>query len=148
MVSWYEAVAICRWLSAKTKTSIRLPTEWEWEQAATGGDPQREYPWEGGWDTSRCNSQESRLERTTAVGMYPRGATQQGVLDMAGNVWELCLNTYDQPDATITTGGQRVRRGGSWSEMSYFLRASLRFGSLADDRYGNIGFRLVQDLEP
>jgi len=63
-VSWYEAVAFYRWLSAKTGTSIRLPTEWEWQQAATGGDPTREYPWEGVWDASRCNSNESRLNRT------------------------------------------------------------------------------------
>lgn len=42
--SWYEAVAFCRWLSHRTKATIRLPTEWEWQQAATGGDPTSEYP--------------------------------------------------------------------------------------------------------
>lgn len=52
-VSWLEVVAFCRWLSAKTGTSIRLPTEWEWQQATTGGDPQREYPWNGGWEANR-----------------------------------------------------------------------------------------------
>jgi len=118
-VSWYEAVAFCRWLSAKTGTSIRLPTEWEWQQAATGGDAQREYPWEGEWDPSRCNGGESRLNRTTAVGMYPQGATQQGVLDMAGNVWEWCLNRYENPEqpeaVRIDKGGLRVIRGGSWN---------------------------------
>ncbi|TKB61807.1 MAG: formylglycine-generating enzyme family protein [Nitrospira sp.] len=63
-VSWFEAVAFCQWLSAKTGTKIRLPTEWEWQQAATGGDSTREYPWPGEWDGSRCNSDESRLSRT------------------------------------------------------------------------------------
>ncbi|MBS0156247.1 MAG: SUMF1/EgtB/PvdO family nonheme iron enzyme [Nitrospira sp.] len=50
-VSWYEAVAFCRWLSGKISkpgSGMRLPTEWEWQQAATGGDLKYEYPWEGG----------------------------------------------------------------------------------------------------
>ena len=40
-VSWYDAMAYCRWLSAHLGYDIRLPTEWEWQQAATGGDPRR-----------------------------------------------------------------------------------------------------------
>jgi hypothetical protein len=148
MVSWYEAVAFCRWLSAKTGTSIRLPTEWEWQQAATGGNPERIYPWKGEWDTTRCNSYESRLNRTTAVGMYPQGATQQGVLDMAGNVWEWCLNTYEHQDLSITTAGLRVLRGGSWYGTPENLRVSDRNWNSADDRTSFIGFRLAQDLEP
>lgn len=150
-VSWYEAVAFCRWLSAKTGTSIRLSTEWEWQQAATGGDPTHEYPWSGAWDTSRCNSFESRQERTTAVGMYPLGATQQGVLDMAGNVWEWCLNTYEylkQPDAVHIDkeGGRRVIRGGSWGYIPVNLRVSNRSRYNVDDRNFDIGFRLAQDI--
>lgn len=148
-VSWYDAIAFCRWLSAKTGTNIRLPTEWEWQQAATVGDPQREYPWEGGWDASRCNSDESRLRRTTAVGMYPQGGTEQGVLDMAGNVWEWCLNTHDnEQDTTIHTGGSRVIRGGSWYILPGSLRASTRHWSDAGNRGYDIGFRPVQDLKP
>lgn len=145
-VSWYEAVAFCRWLSAKTRTSIRLPTEWEWQQAATGGNPDREYPWEGGWDDSRCNSWASRLNRTTVVGMYPSGATQQGVLDMAGNVREWCLNTYEQPSTTIKTGGGRVFRGGAWNGLPKHLRSSYRHSYHADSRSFDLGFRLAQDL--
>lgn len=145
-VSWYQAVAFCRWLSAKSGTSIRLPTEWEWQQAATGGDPTREYPWPGDWNAAWCNSSASQLNRTTAVGMYPAGATQQGVLDMAGNVWEWCLNTYEQPDPSITTGGERVLRGGSWNSDPEPLRASYRFGYFADGQSYNFGFRLAQDI--
>ncbi|MDF0667979.1 MAG: SUMF1/EgtB/PvdO family nonheme iron enzyme [Nitrospira sp.] len=145
-VSWYEAIAFCRWLSHRTGSSIRLPTEWEWQQAATGGDSQRENPWPGEFDKSRFNSFESRLERTTAVGMYLAGATQHGVLDMAGNVQEWCLNTYER-DITITTGGSRVLRGGSWKYLVGRLSTSTRYMELAGDRNNYTGFRLAQDIE-
>ena len=150
-VSWFEAVAFCRWLSQQTGSKIRLPTEWEWQQAATGGDPTRKYPWSGEWDTSRCNSDESRLRRTTAVGMYPSGATKQGVLDMAGNVWEWCLNTYEHPEAPESlrideSNTARVLRGGSWHSRPVYLRVSYRNWNNADLRYNGIGFRLAQDI--
>lgn len=152
-VSWYEAVAFCRWLSDKTGKRIRPPTEWEWQQAAMGGDPMRQYPWQGDWDPSRCNSWEGRLNRTTAVGMYPQGATQQGLMDMTGNVTEWCLNTYknpDQPEAVSinNTGGRRVIRGGSWNVVPVGLRVSGRVREFTAVRYYYIGFRLAQDIEP
>jgi len=148
-VSWFEAVAFWRWLSQRTGSKIRLPTEWEWQQAATGGDPEREYPWPGGWDATRCNSSESRLNRTSAVGMYPSGATQQGVLDMAGNVDEWCLNTYDEPEPPESLRiddreARRVIRGGSWDNTPGYLRSSSRTRLYADTRYSLIGFRLAQ----
>jgi formylglycine-generating enzyme required for sulfatase activity len=150
-VSWFEAIAFCRWLSARTGTTIRLPTEWEWQQAATGGDPDREYPWEGGWDAARCNSSESRLDRTTAVGLYPRGATQQGIMDMAGNVWEWCLNRHEQPERPESlridaATAERVLRGGSWYDGSVDLRFWYRHRRQAVEWNFNLGFRLVQDL--
>ncbi len=150
-MSWYEAVAFCRWLSHRTGSTIRLPTEWEWQQAATGGDPTYEYPWPGGWDGIRCNSEESRLNRTTPVGIYPRGATEQGVLDMAGNVWEWCLNTYDDPEKPESvgfddSGGRRVLRGGAWISRPEDLRASIRLWDTPVNRYDYIGFRLAQDI--
>lgn len=70
-VSWFEAVAFCRWLSARTGRVIRLPTEWEWQQAATGGNPAYEYPWGTEWDAAHCNCDEARLTRTSPVGLYP-----------------------------------------------------------------------------
>jgi len=152
-VSWFEAVAFCNWLSKRTGSNIHLPTEWEWQLAATGGDLEREYPWPGEWDPTRCNSYESRFNRTSAVGVYPRGATWQGVLDMAGNVWEWCLNKHEEPgtrDALLIDSderGLRVVRGGSWDDNPEDLRSSLRFTYRAGYRYTYTGFRLAQDLE-
>jgi formylglycine-generating enzyme required for sulfatase activity len=159
-VSWYEAIAFCRWLTHKYRdkgllqknTDIRLPTEWQWQHAATGGDGDREYPWPVGWDPNRCNSRECRLNRTMAVGMYLSGATVHGVLDMAGNVWEWCLNMYENPDALTAndidkSGGERVIRGGSWVDRPGILRSSFRYSNAAVFRDNSIGFRLAQDIE-
>ena len=149
-MSWYEAVAFCRWLSHRTGSRIRLPTEWEWQQAATGGDPTYEDPWGKEWDTTRCNSTKSRLNRTTAVVIYPSGATQQGVLDRAGNVWEWCLNTYEDPEKPESVGlgssSQRVIRGGSWVSRPVHLRSSYRTDRSPTYRDDYIGFRLAQDI--
>ncbi|MCA9423272.1 MAG: SUMF1/EgtB/PvdO family nonheme iron enzyme, partial [Nitrospira sp.] len=151
-VSWYEAVAFCRWLSQRTDSRIRLPTEWEWQQAATSGDPTYEYPWAGGWDAARCNSEKSRLDRTTPVGIYPRGATKQGALDMVGNVWEWCLNTTLPPNLEMlqedqgpVEGGQ-VLKGGSWNNTPDHLKASYLLVNTPDWRSVRIGFRLAQDI--
>lgn len=82
--------------------------------------------------------------------MYPQGATQQGVLDMAGNVWEWCLNRDENPEhpeaVHIYTGGKRVIRGGSWSYYPETLRTSSRNWYNAGARCYGIGFRLAQDI--
>ena len=131
-VSWHEAVAFSRWLDCKLRErggltpeqQIRLPTEWEWQQAATGGDPARKYPWDADWNPD-CLNAEYRLRRTTAVGIYPDGASPCGALDMAGNVWEWCLNQYDKPIDTGLGGTfRRVARGGSWDYDRDFARAA------------------------
>lgn len=158
-VSWYEAVAFCRWLTAKSRErgllgknqEIRLPTEWEWQQAATNGNPDNVYSWGVEWDASRCNcnGHATGLRRTSAVGIYPHGTWQDGPLDMVGNAFEWCLNEYENPKAwnatRIDKSGQRVIRGGSWDNSPEVLRSSFRFGSLADYRDNFIGFRLAQD---
>jgi formylglycine-generating enzyme required for sulfatase activity len=124
---WLEAVAFCRWLAAKLGYEIRLPTEWEWQQAASGGDPAKVYPWGAAWDSGRANTYESGLSRSTAVGLYPHGVSPVGVFDMSGNVWEWCLNQYDNPHR-FELGGEvpRVVRGGSWGNARVNARASYR----------------------
>ena len=144
-VSWYDAVAFCRWLRARLGYEVRLPTEWEWQQAATGGDPSREYPWGADWNPAYANIWECGLSRTTAVGLYTQGTSPVGALDMSGNVWEWCLNEHDRPQRTGLSGtARRVVRGGSWSFVLVFARASYRNVFAPDFRDDSLGLRVVR----
>jgi formylglycine-generating enzyme required for sulfatase activity len=144
MASWFDAMAFCRWLSAKLDCEVRLPTEWEWQQAATGGNPENNYPWDAEWDGRLANTTESHLSRTTAVGLYPGGRTNQRIYDMAGNVNEWCLNKYEKlKDTSIDVESRRVLRGGSWDRDRDFARASSRgYCYHPGARGSGIGFRV------
>jgi len=148
-IAWSDAVAFCRWLSEHSQASagmiIRLPSEWEWQWVAQSGVMKRKYPWGNDWNPARANSHESGTGRTMAVGMYPLGAPAgETVADLAGNVWEWCLNEYDHP-ASTQIGGEvsRTLRGGSWLDFPGDLRTAKREEFSPDDRDGDIGFRVV-----
>ncbi|MEF8725034.1 hypothetical protein E4Q23_08090 [Candidatus Accumulibacter phosphatis] len=148
-IAWSDAVAFCRWLSEHWQLTgpetLRLPTEWEWQWVAQGGVMKRKYPWGSDWNPARANSHESGTSRTMAVGMYPLGAPDGELLaDLAGNVWEWCLNEYDHP-ANTQIGGDisRTLRGGSWLDFPGDLRTGKREEFSPDDRDGDIGFRVV-----
>jgi formylglycine-generating enzyme required for sulfatase activity len=159
-VSWYDAIAFCRWLNSHLgwadlssnlspknlgdDQGIRLPSEWEWQWAATGGNPKYEYPWGLNWDGSKANTSECGLARTTAVGMYPSGAAQCGALDMSGNVYEWCLNEYSKLENVNLRGNDsRVVRGGSWNLDQDSARAAHRLNFAPYFRFNDLGFRLV-----
>lgn len=143
-VSWFAAVAFCRWLSARLGYEIRLPTEWQWQQAATGGDPANEYPWGGEWDARRANTFVNGLGRTTAVGMYPQGVSPVGARDMSGNVMEWCLNKGENSECVDLFGeSERVVRGGSWTDLPKDARAAFRYRKDPSSRSGITGLRVV-----
>ena len=100
-VTWVEAVAYVRWLSAQTGMEFRLPTEAEWEKAARGTDG-RIWPWGNAWAEGPANTSEAGLNTSTPVGQYPAGASPYGALDMAGNVREWCATVYGAYDATAS----------------------------------------------
>ena len=122
-VNWFEAVAYCRWLTARWENLlgentwvVRLPTEAEWEWAARGPDA-RCWPWGDDWISEACNTVERGLDRTIAVGSdqlnrnwVTTATAMQGlsalpdplttkvvttsVSDLAGNVWEWCASRW------------------------------------------------------
>lgn len=143
-VSWFDALAYCRWLSAKLGCEIRLPTECEWQWAAVV-DTGQDYPWPGDWDPGRANSGEAGVGRTLAVGLYPQGRSPLGFDDLSGNVWEWCLNDSATPDRMSNDmEASRVQRGGGWYDGASGLRASFRDGLQPDFRSDNVGFRVCR----
>ncbi|MBK6957163.1 MAG: SUMF1/EgtB/PvdO family nonheme iron enzyme [Nitrosomonas sp.] len=145
-VSWYDALAYCRWLSLKLQLPIRLPTEWEWQWAAVGSTKQ-EYPW-GEWNEQRANSYDAGINRTVAVGLYPLGRSlfgeDVGVDDMAGNVWEWCLNEHAVPEnCQLSRSEARVVRGGSWRYDPNDARSAARYYYPPDLRFNYVGFRVL-----
>ena len=153
-VSWYDAVAFCCWLSAKTGTDVRLPTEQQWEKVARGTDD-RKYPWGKEYMSGYANINESwrnddelhSLGETSAVGIYPQGKSPYKVMDMFGNVWEWCLNQYHGPKI-LTPGASesdRVLCGDSWDNLSEKHYQSVhRILDLPPvSRDDDLGFRVV-----
>jgi formylglycine-generating enzyme required for sulfatase activity len=162
-VNWYQAMAFCRWLSWRmghgydlrnvADWAVRLPTEFEWEKAARGTDG-RIYPYEGDFDPAKGNTRETGINQTSAVGIYPNGASPYGVLDMSGNVWEWCLTDYKNPASearheNLQTDEWRVLRGGSWVYLLTFARAvSRNYYPPADRGYYSLGFRVLLCVRP
>ena len=143
-ISWYEADAYGRWIGG------RLPTEAEWEWVARGVEGRR-FPWgDEDPDEARANFEMS-VGRPNPVGVYPHGATTEGVFDLAGNVWEWCSDWFgDYPEEDDqanpegpSTGGSRVLRGGSFDDASRFFRAACRDNGPPEIRYDVVGFRVV-----
>jgi formylglycine-generating enzyme required for sulfatase activity len=148
-VSWYEAAAYCAWLSDRLRREVRLPTEAEWERAARG-TAGRKYPWgKEGPDSERANLA-GNVGHPTPVGLYPRGATPEGIEDLAGNVWEWVADRYDKYKKASannpkgpTSGASRVVRGGSWYYGQFVARAAFRSISDPVNRVNYFGFRVV-----
>lgn len=166
-VSWYQAMAFTRWLNHRLHgyafhpenapfhsiginngVEVRLPMEWEWQHAATSGNPRNKYPW-GDWDGRLANTSESGIGRSTAVGMYPAGRTEMGLLDMAGNLWEWCLNDFQSLGVKINTIHRKTVRGGSWFNSQDTAACAVRSLNdpanrlVRDGRNDDRGFRVV-----
>lgn len=158
-VSWDDAQAFCRWLSAAWSRPVMLPSEAQWEFAARGPES-REYPWgdEAPDATRACFALDFQKGQPAPVGSYPAGRGPYGTLDQAGNVWELCSdawnpNAYTERAGPLSEpfdplvegkdGSGRVLRGGGWLSPAEDLRAAYRFRNPARLRDVVVGFRVA-----
>lgn len=133
-VSWYEADAYARFVEK------RLPTEAEWEKAASwdaAAGVRRTYPWgEALPDGELCNH--NYIYRgTTPVNAHPTGESSYGLQDVLGNVWEWTASWFDGYEGfeyypyrgysqVYFDGEHRVLKGGSWVTRPFGLRCSFR----------------------
>jgi len=134
-VSWFEAVAYVRWLSAQTGHEFRLPSEAEWEKAARGPEGLI-WPWGNTWDAVKLNSEQT-VGKTTPVGQFPGGASPYSTLDMAGNVWEWCATQIGKgypyqlenewAEAYLEVDTARRLRGGSLYNEQKYVRGAYRY---------------------
>jgi formylglycine-generating enzyme required for sulfatase activity len=164
-VSSVEAEAFCKWLSQRDGKKYRLPSEAEWEYAARGGEV-RIFPWgDRSISGNLANFADARTQfawrdsnvddgfaETAPVGSFPRGASPFGIEDMAGNVFEWCLDAFEaykgreavNPKILKNTD-KRVYRGGSWKSRISSLRCCARNSNVPTYQSNDVGFRIVCD---
>lgn len=144
-IAWYEALAFANWLSAKTGETWALPSEAEWEAAASGAG------------TGKIHSAASGLPKTIPVDAGYQ--SENGAWNLLGNVWEWCSTAWGhnwqsldfpypyRPDdgrESLDGSAARLMRGGSWFDAPEQAQPAQRARYLPGSRGSNIGFRLVK----
>ncbi|MDZ7734387.1 MAG: ergothioneine biosynthesis protein EgtB [Acidimicrobiia bacterium] len=151
-LSWYEADAFARWAGR------RLPTEVEWEYAATAGPAgdKRRWPWGNDEPTSAHANLGQRHDGPAAVGAYPAGADPWGVHQLVGDVWEWTASDfrghpgfrsfpYKEYSEVFFGDDYKVLRGGSWATHPLAVRGTFRNWDFPIRRQIFVGFRTAAD---
>jgi len=145
-VNWFEANAFCHW------TGRRLPTEAEWEAAASLADEtKRRYPWGDQSPTRRHAHLDGGNWQCADVAAYPEGDSSAGCRQMLGNVWEWTADAFLPYPGFVRDpykeysepwfGDQKVLRGGCYATRSRLLRNTWRNFYTPDRRDVFAGFR-------
>ena len=160
-VTWYEAMAFCIWDGGY------LPTEAEWNYAASGGSEQRAYPWSAPASSMTIDCSYANYRSSNDPIMFcvnnpqgsairvgnksPKGDGKWGHADLGGNVSEWTLDCYTpqysascDDCANLTVSTDHVRRGGSFNVVASNLRTSFRTHASATERNGNLGMRCAR----
>jgi|GEM_PF-5233870 iron(II)-dependent oxidoreductase len=171
-VSWNDAMAYCAWRSNAERVPApyryRLPTEAEWEYMARGtSDPPHTYPW-GFADPDSAPVPLANYQGlndgypyTAPVTAFAAGKSTFEIYNLAGNVWEWCLDWYDaeyyRPDVSPDRDplgpassplNYHVIRGGSWNNSKHDMRVAHRV-SAAERGRSEIGFRcVISSIQP
>jgi formylglycine-generating enzyme required for sulfatase activity len=155
-IIWNDTKDYTAWISSKTGAKYRLPTEAEWEYVARAGTA-TSYWWGAANKPGQANCRDcggqAGGQSTTKVAAFPPNA--YGLYDTSGNVaewvedcWNPNYRSGTSDGSAVTTGQCRLRvlRGGSFENMSKYIRSSSRFLYDANVRYAANGFRVLREL--
>jgi len=161
-VSWYGAVAYCKWLTKKTGQTYRLPSEAEWEYAARNRGKDYSYSWkqlnsyseiefniaDRCYDKINKNIKDS-FKFQAPVGTFP--PNEIGLYDMRGNVsewtndwfaFQQCTSNKSQKEIVFDA---KVIKGGNFSTPIYLAKYSIKSLDIPSAKGGHIGFRVVKE---
>lgn len=164
-VTWYEAMAFCKWVSYKTNFVVRLPSEAEWEYAVRGS-ANYQFAWGNDCRTDYANVRDTGINEISSAGCFltdVKGHSDVHLYDMNGNLWEWCSSIveddcgrkfsypYDAGDGreneNLDDHYFRATRGGYYSGEWMYARNCYRGRDIPSLRAERQGFRVVREIE-